>query len=210
MSDRVRVAGRHDRELPPELRRAVAAWRAVDRTGGDVSDLAPAVLHRLRAARPAPAAAPARPRWGQFAAALCAAGLLVAAGVALVPAGGEPAERFAAAPVPEPAPEPAVVVVPAAPPELAAVGPEPAEVVPPATEPVRPAFPTDLLVGRLSAPRAWLSPDRLADAWAAVPASRPGRTWRDEVRDGVRPLRAGVSTAVGLFARAVPPPPRSM
>ena len=198
---RTAPAGRHDRDLPPELRPAVAAWRAEPL---DPPPLAGAVLAALREERPAPLRPLRSPRWRHAAAALgTALSLAVAGGLWR---GGAPS----APPVPV-----ADVPLAASPVAVAAATPEPE---PPA--PVSPAPRDRGATGRL--PRTlvaiapplpdagrWLSRDALVDAWAAVPASDPDRTWRDELADGVRPYRRGVDTALGLFARAVPPPPRS-
>ena len=177
----------------PIPRRAVAAWRE------DVGcpDLAPAVLAALKAA---PAADPPRPaRWRHVALAVTAAGLLVAAGqfglkFVPPPAAVETAE-FAALPTPDP---------PATVPEAAPVLPVPAAAVPRPVprERVAGLFPAPPRMNEMFPAEAF-TPERLAAAWSALPD--PNRTWRDEVRDGVRPYRDGVDTVVTLFAEALPP-----
>ena len=187
-----RPAGRHDADLPAELRPFVAAWRAEPEVP---PDLAASVVAALRVERAAPPIS-TRPRWRHAAAAVLAAGVLVGVGVMWEPA------------------EPNAATVAAAPPPLAEPAPAQAEEVPVevprtlAAAPPRARFVA--FAPPLPEPGAWLSRDRLAEAWAAVPVADPGRTWRDEVADGVRPLRRGAETAIGLFARAVPPPPRSL
>ena len=196
------AAGINDRELPPALRSAVGAWRA----DADALDLAPAVLERLRLERPRPASPPPPPRWRQAAAALCAVALLIAAGLILLTT-GEPDRMVAAVPPAVPVPR----TVPSDPMSATTKQIAPSAVaVAPAARPRRMRVPAIPFAERLPAAREWLSTDRLADVWAAVPAPDPNRTWRDELRDGVRPYRAGVSTAVDLFAQALPPPPRSL
>ena len=180
---------RHDPDLPPALRDAVAAWR----TDAEAPDLAPAVLAALRTA---PAVDPPARRWSHAAAALLAASLLIAAAVwfseppdAAVPlaADGSPVVPAPAEPVsPEPAPAPVEVAADLPVPAPTAAGPS-----------ERPSPRRDLL------PADLFSPDRLAAAWEILPD--PNRTWRDELRDGVRPFRAGAENVVTLFAEALPP-----
>ena len=204
MSEFPPPAGRHDGELPDELRPFVAAWRCETEAP---PDLAAAVVSALRVERAA--APPARPGWRHAALAVCAAGLVAGAGVWWAPAGPTDAGVSVTASdgAETPAPSDAVVAT------QAEASPAPAV---PSAEPAspldfdRPAARFVAFAPPLPDPADWLTRDALAEAWAAVPAADPDRTWRDELADGVRPYRRGVSTAVGLFARAVPPGPRGL
>ena len=177
----------------PIPRRAVAAWRE----DVDCPDLAPAVLAALKST---PATEPPRPaRWRHVALAVTAAGLLIAAGrFGLNRISPTVAVKTTAVVVP-PTTEPPPVGPGAAP-----VAPVPVGVTsrPVPRERVAGLFPAPPRMGEMFPAEAF-TPERLAAAWSALPD--PNRTWRDEVRDGVRPYRDGVDTVVTLFAKALPP-----
>ena len=186
--------GRHNMDLPPELRPFVAAWRAADDAPPDFAASVAATLRVERAREPATM----RARWRHAGAAICAAVLLLACGLMMRP-GADRAVELAAAPVPADAAAPAPAPVPP-------VGSEVAPVAADAEGEFRPrllAFP--LATAERWSPAGWVEPDVLAETWAKFPTPDPDRTWRDELADGVRPYRRGAETAWGLFASAVPP-----
>ncbi|QDT17390.1 hypothetical protein [Alienimonas californiensis] len=205
-------------ELPPALALALPAWRL----DTDVPDFAPGVVRRLREERrrERPNGGGSPRRWRQAAWATLAAALLIGCSVLWMQGDNAEAPRMAAAEpsVPaavQPAPSPPAFVQPereppSLPPVSVSVAGLPGEeseglAVGPGAPRLSPeraiALRDDLL------PVDLFSTDRLAQAWAVLPD--PNRTWRDEVRDGVQPFRAGAETVATLFAEALPPPRRS-
>ena len=179
--------------LEEPLRSAVSAWRRDD----EVPDFAPAVLRALREERRVDRPTAQR-RWTHAGLATLAAGLLVAAGSLAVPPAAERGVEQAAASTPI---------------EPRATPPVPADADVPEIAPVerpRPPrgpserFPADRLALRDNLlPENLFTSERLSAAWKILPD--PNRTWRDELRDGVRPYRDGVDNVAALFAEALPP-----
>ena len=202
VSDRSAAPGTEDPtgKLGEPLRAAVARWRADD----DAPDFAPAVLRALREERRVDRPTVPR-RWRHAGLATLAAGLLIAAGSFVLPPAADRGGEQAAAPTPV---EPRVTPPAPAPPE-----PPPADADVPAVaaverpRPPRPPsvwLPADRLALRDDLlPENLFTPERLSAAWEILPD--PNRTWRDELRDGVRPYRDGVDNVVALFAEALPP-----
>ena len=196
------------------LASALAVWKRDD----DLPDLAPGVLAALRTDRAACERASAEPprRWSHAGAATLTAAALITLALVLP---GEPVtaptlvDADATAPPSENETDPesdaitpdspssdATLIAADAPP-LVGSNPDPDAT---ASAPTLPG-PTLTVRDDLS-PESFFSSDRIAAAWEILPD--PNRTWRDEVRDGVRPFRDGADAVVTLFAEALPPPRR--
>lgn len=201
-------------ELPPPLAHALPAWRL----DADVPDFAPEIVRRLREERlrdRSNGGGPPR-RWQQAAWATLAAGLLIGCSALWMRAGNEEPEMAAAEPS-----QPTPVLQAASPPVFVEPDREPTSPSPvavagtaelalerPVVDPASPRLSPERAIALRDdlLPVDLFSTDRLAQAWAVLPD--PNRTWRDEVRDGVQPFRAGAETVATLFAEALPPPRR--